>query len=227
MSRLTDVDPAVPRAKIVPLPPVDWASVGHAAPQRVEVNYQGPDAPLPEADVAVLTWTSAEWSALDHVFLGSTHAGRPPVIRPACRTGTSTRATSACRPDRQPGAPLWGYYALVDVASKSARDAAGAAVQGGRAPRPSAVDRRVSMQMTQQILDDTRVPHGSTRSGPPAAAARISAWATSSITNAGHIQLQKPDNIGGADHERPDRDRQRTSRRPDLLGPVAARCLPT
>jgi hypothetical protein len=25
---------------------------------------------LPSADIVVLTWTSAEWSALDHVFRG-------------------------------------------------------------------------------------------------------------------------------------------------------------
>jgi len=51
------------------LPPIDWASIGAHAPAPVSQTYKGSDAPLPAVDIVMFTWTSAEWSAMDHVFL--------------------------------------------------------------------------------------------------------------------------------------------------------------
>jgi len=51
----------------VALPVIDWSLVGAEKPEQISL----PDNQLPQADVAIITWTSAEWSALDHVFLNS------------------------------------------------------------------------------------------------------------------------------------------------------------
>ena len=53
------------------LPAVDWEKIEQNSAQILSFDYQGPDAPLPAADVVVVTWTDAEWSALDHVFCNS------------------------------------------------------------------------------------------------------------------------------------------------------------
>jgi len=49
------------------LPIIDWSSIQAVAPTKLPVSA----GVLPYADVAIITWTSAEWSALDHVFLNS------------------------------------------------------------------------------------------------------------------------------------------------------------
>lgn len=51
----------------LPLPIIDWSSVNAEKPTPQPLH----DQQLPTADVALITWTSAEWSALDHVFLNS------------------------------------------------------------------------------------------------------------------------------------------------------------
>ncbi len=72
MSRQTDVFvPAAVEPASGALLPLDWASVGHAAPMPIDQPVRKPTDPLPKADVVVITWTNAEWSALDHVFADS------------------------------------------------------------------------------------------------------------------------------------------------------------
>ena len=70
-NRHTDAQSSPPAHTLPPLPVIDWSLVGHVAPTPADVEYKGPNAPLPKADIVVITWTSAEWSALDHVFLNS------------------------------------------------------------------------------------------------------------------------------------------------------------
>lgn len=53
------------------LPIIDWASISACAPTRLPLSATTPATELPSADIALITWTSAEWSALDHVFLNS------------------------------------------------------------------------------------------------------------------------------------------------------------
>jgi hypothetical protein len=70
MSRCTDFRIMAPvRTLLSVLPPMDRASIGAHAPTAVSPVHKGPDAPLPAADIVMFTWTSAEWSAMDHVFL--------------------------------------------------------------------------------------------------------------------------------------------------------------
>ncbi len=49
------------------MPPVDFASVGKAAP----VLLATPAGQLPKASAVVMTWTEAEWAAMQHVFCAS------------------------------------------------------------------------------------------------------------------------------------------------------------
>ena len=71
MSRFSDVVAAGSSIDPMPLPVVDWRRIGAKAPKVLDIAYGGPNAELPQADAAVITWTAAEWSALDHVFLNS------------------------------------------------------------------------------------------------------------------------------------------------------------
>jgi len=70
-----------------PLAPIDWSSqdippeyvpsaVPLETPKRPPAQHRGgytkwpADEPFPRADAVILTWTSAEWAALHHVFCG-------------------------------------------------------------------------------------------------------------------------------------------------------------
>lgn len=55
----------------IPLPVINWGAINRSAPVHFPLDYGGKDAPLPEADIFIVTWTTAEWSALDHVFFES------------------------------------------------------------------------------------------------------------------------------------------------------------
>src|SRR5579862_1444232 len=70
MSRYTDI-PLRTLALTQPslLPAVDWSQVGQSAPTIVSLNPSSPSVKLPKADAIVMTWTSAEWAAMDHVFI--------------------------------------------------------------------------------------------------------------------------------------------------------------
>ena len=122
MSRLTDVWVAAPGEAAAaprtyssaPLPVVDWAGLGQTAPTPLPISYQGPNAPLPQADVVVLTWTSAEWSALDHVFLNSTTT-RSMHDRDWQRNWHLYSRNAPPPPPGQTGSPLWGYYQMVAI----------------------------------------------------------------------------------------------------------------
>ncbi len=48
------------------LPAIDWSVVGRSAPTLLTTSSE-----IPLAEVVVITWTDAEWAALEHVFCGS------------------------------------------------------------------------------------------------------------------------------------------------------------
>jgi nucleoside phosphorylase len=146
MSRYSDIVVETPTFDPTPLPVVDWRRIGSSAPKRAEFTYSGPEQRLPKADAVVITWTSAEWSALDHVFLNSNgtrlptarqwEAGwhlytrnappMPPAPAPAPAATalttpavTTTEVTAAAPTPPPPPPPLWGYYALVEIARRN------------------------------------------------------------------------------------------------------------
>jgi hypothetical protein len=53
------------------LAPIDWKAVNEAKPEWVTDNDWDPDTNRHEIDTVIITWTSAEWAAFDHVFCNS------------------------------------------------------------------------------------------------------------------------------------------------------------
>ncbi len=54
-----------------PLPVVDWGSIGANKPKLVTGTDWNPDTNTIQVDMVIMTWTSAEWAAFDHVFCNS------------------------------------------------------------------------------------------------------------------------------------------------------------
>jgi hypothetical protein len=93
-----------------PLPPVDFAAVGKAAP----VLLATPAGQLPKASAVVMTWTEAEWAAMQHVFCAS--AGSMPYSDRSRRTWPNWQEYSSHLPAGAPaGWTYWGYYRLVEI----------------------------------------------------------------------------------------------------------------
>ncbi len=57
--------------ELPPLPVIDWKKLGGKKPQLLSLGTYKNGNPLPKADVIIITWTSAEWAAFDHVFCDS------------------------------------------------------------------------------------------------------------------------------------------------------------
>lgn len=122
------------------LPPIDWAATRHPelAPKPEPTPEPKNHDPLPEADVVVITWTRAEWDALDYVFTDERSLPDPPddvvwdnkwrswrrdfytiypdlwsrrLIGAYQRMGTGTPALNR-------GAERWGSYFRARVGSK-------------------------------------------------------------------------------------------------------------
>ncbi len=120
MSRLSDkILPAV-APTMPPLPIINWESIQNEAPLILPINYQGPDASLPAADVVVITWTNAEWSAFDHVFCNSGELRTSEDI--------SWQKDWLAYAKNAPPAPaigtnyhLWGFYRMVQITGQSGK----------------------------------------------------------------------------------------------------------
>ena len=69
-----------------PLPAIDWARAGAKKPQLLSTSGYKKGGPLPKADIVIITWTSAEWQAFDHVFCD----GDSPMSRDASSTWEKT-----------------------------------------------------------------------------------------------------------------------------------------
>ena len=97
-----------------PLPVVDYAAVGRAAPALAAAAGSGT---LPQAAAIVITWADAEWAALQHVFCAG--ASPMPYADRARGGWTGWRKYAQGLPG---GAPadwsFWGEYRLVQIAAK-------------------------------------------------------------------------------------------------------------
>jgi nucleoside phosphorylase len=138
VSRHTDIDPlrvasagpAIPAhaaevaaatvSPLISLPPVDWKSINQSAPARLSIGLRRADDPLPEADIVILTWTSAEWFALDHVFLNSRATGTLNEYEWRTSWLPYSRGSSDFAADLKSGA-LWGSFQLVRIDDQSGR----------------------------------------------------------------------------------------------------------
>lgn len=121
------------------LPVIDWSTTGHPelAPKLAETPRPTNYDELPKADVVVMTWTAAEWDALDYVFSDERSRPQPPT-RPwrekwhtwrrdfytvypdlwSRRLISAYRGTTLGTPALNWYAQRWGLYTVVTVGSK-------------------------------------------------------------------------------------------------------------
>jgi hypothetical protein len=192
VSRLTDVA-RTPQVQLLALPPVDWSKLGLAGPKSVTVDYKGPTDPLPKADVAVVTWTSAEWSALDHVFIGSDGTSVRGSDTLSAHWYEYTANVGNYQTD-YPASPLWGYYQLVDCTT-----AAGKTVRvllfkaDAHLAHPPWIDGLVAM--TNEVLScGCEWIYSIGTAGGTVLAEQLG---DVTVTNAAEILLKCPDNANG------------------------------
>jgi len=120
MARTEDLNPLTTAAVPALLPKVDWASLEQTEPKPIPLGARNGDDRLPHADVVVITWTSAEWQALDHVFLSGIAARTDPAHAWRSDWLLYSRGASSFVSDPQSGA-LWGYFQMVEITDRSGR----------------------------------------------------------------------------------------------------------
>lgn len=192
MSRLTDkILPAV--APILPpLPKVDWAKINNKAPTNLNINYQGPNAPLPAADIVVITWTNAEWAAFDHVFCNSK--------KPMTATDISWQKDWVAYTKGAPPPPatgtnfhLWGYYRMVQITGQSGKKLK---VLLFKAQAHLAYDPYLKglTAMTTNILDDTGAKYMYSI-GTAGGVSDTDLLGNTVVTNSAHLMMTNPNNL--------------------------------
>jgi nucleoside phosphorylase len=119
MYRTLDINPLT-NAQSSTLPPIDWTTIQQSAPVPIAIGARRPGDPLPVADIVILTWTLAEWSALDHVFLGSQAERQSTDYSWKSTWHAYSRGAGEYIADPQSGA-LWGLFQLVRITDRSGR----------------------------------------------------------------------------------------------------------
>lgn len=188
MSRLINSSEKISTAHLPQLPVIDWSSIGQVAPANINFDYKGPDESLPNADIVVITWTSAEWSALDHVFANSQ--------TPRSNSDTEWRsqwylysknAPESSSPD------LWGYFRLVKITDLKGNGQTVLLFKSqAHLAHPNYIDGL--SQMVQCIIADVK-PSRIFSIGTAGGSTLDEILGDTVITNAGHIILEKPENI--------------------------------
>jgi len=122
VGRFSDISPDGTVAKGPLLPVIDWGRINQAPPVRLPIDRRYPDDPLPVADIVIVTWTSAEWSALDYVFAGSGDGSGRATTDWSWKQDwfLYTRNAVGFTADPKSG-PLWGYFRLVQIKDLSQR----------------------------------------------------------------------------------------------------------
>ncbi len=185
MSRQDDIR-EIASGTSAPLPVIDWASIGQQAPTVIDVGDRQPDDPLPQVDVVVVTWTTAEWSAMDHVFINSDtpRALGADSWRDAWLPYTRNTAGFASGA----GGQLWGAFRIVGINSKkvllfksNAHLAHPPWIKGLRA-------------MIDQVLGDAQ-PKQLYSIGTAGAGRLDQNLGDPIVTNGGYLQATLPDNV--------------------------------
>jgi len=180
------------------LPPVAWSAIGRAAPERIALAPRHPDDPLPAADIVILTWTSAEWFALDHVFLNSDtpadltkdHAWKAAWL-------PYTRGASGYSADAGSGT-LWGSFQLVRITDRSDRPWRVLLFKSNsHLAHPPWIAGLTAM--LRGILDDTRADRIYSI-GTAGGARPDQRLGDSVITNAALLDLERPENTVDPDN---------------------------
>ncbi len=104
--------------KMPDLPSVDFAKLGYDAPQLLDTRGEGGN--LPQADIVVVTWTSAEWSAMEQVFVHNKHE-MPYSDRTKSTWDDWIKYDKDLPPhDGKENSDwtFWGYYRMVKIGDK-------------------------------------------------------------------------------------------------------------
>ncbi len=188
-NRYDDAKPKPCRSpeSLPPLPVIEWSAIGREAPTHVDLGSPSKDDPLPKADIVVMTWTSAEWSALDHVFLNSD--------KERYRTSTSFRKDWHWRANKQyvKGAYyLWGYYRMVKIKSAGGIEY-DVLLYKSNAHLSHPPFCEGLMEMVKLIIDEAKPDRLYTigTAGGPSLSEKLG---DAVITNAGHISIKKSEN---------------------------------
>ncbi|MCG8409003.1 MAG: hypothetical protein MI923_27675 [Phycisphaerales bacterium] len=182
MSRFTDAVDEPAHGPLQPLPVIDWGRIGQQAPEHLPIKYAGPQAKLPKAEIVIITWTSAEWSAFDHVFLNS----------------DTTRSQWAKEWRKnwhlyKRGAPhstfsqLWGYYQLVKIGDSRVL----LFKAGAHLAHPPWITGLTDM--VRCIVEDAQ-PDRLYSIGTAGGSSVNESLGDVAITNSAHIELKKPEN---------------------------------
>ena len=97
------------------LPVIDWDAIENQAPTLLDT----PAEKMPEADIVVMTWASAEWAALQHVFVQSDEA--MPYTDSSNGEWDGWQKYDLDMPyyPSSGGWDYWGYYRLVEINGKT------------------------------------------------------------------------------------------------------------
>lgn len=178
MNRHTDVVSQPRHVKLPPLPPIDWKTLSKYKPKEIKIDYKGIDASLPKVDIVIITWTQAEWSALDHVFL------------------TSTEERSHSSLEFEKNWYKWksfGYYQLVEIATESKKNYKVLLFKSSaHLAHPNWIQGL--SEMVEELIKESHAKKIYSIGTAGAASVKENLGDTA-ITNAGHIELQKPENI--------------------------------
>jgi len=192
-NRFTDTYRPSNTGKPLPLPIVDWQRIGYTAPVPITGVYEGSDAPLPKADVVVITWTSAEWNAFDHVFINSSSTRYPDDRDWEHAWHTYSHNVPSGMTTDNTSAPLWGLYRLIDI--KASRNKTVRVLlfkcDTHLAHPPYAQGLE---QITGQLIDETGCSW-IWSIGTAGGSRETENLGDVVITNAGHIQLKLSQNL--------------------------------
>jgi hypothetical protein len=197
MARTTDTNPLITTVASNPLPVINWTSIGQSAPGRIELGARTSSDPLPKADIVIFTWTSAEWSALDHVFLNSDTVRQSQDYAWKSAWKPYSRDAGAYLADPQSGA-LWGLFQMVEITDRSRRPWRVLLFKSNshlaHAPWIEGL-----AQMTRCVLADAR-PDRIYSIGTAGGARPGQRLGDSVITNCAMLDVQRPTNTLGNDN---------------------------
>lgn len=173
--------------RLPPLPIIDWSLIGQTKPEWVDIGEPDKHEKLPKADIVVMTWTAAEWLALDHVFANSD--------KEAHRTSKSFRDEWHLRGDSQfvKGAyNLWGFYRMVKITNANGI-ALNVLLWKSSTHLAHPPYCKGVMEMVELILKEAS-PKRLYTIGTAGGASVSERLGDTAITNAGHIIIKKPEN---------------------------------
>jgi nucleoside phosphorylase len=177
------------------LPKINWSLIGGQAPVKLPIGARQPDDPLPEADWVVITWTSAEWRALDHVFLSSDQESSSADFKWKDQWHQYSRGSHDYPADAKSG-KLWGLFQLVQITDQSNRPWRVLLFKSNSHLAHSPWIAGLSAMM-KCILTDTKAARVYTI-GTAGGARLNQCLGDTVITNAATLELQRPQNIGDA-----------------------------